>query len=52
MLGNNKHSEKLPNIYDHDTKSKGKMTREELKTRIRENIIRKEQNVKDRIIPE
>ncbi|MFZ1516851.1 MAG: M91 family zinc metallopeptidase, partial [Saprospiraceae bacterium] len=48
MLGNNKTSQKLPNVIDPDSKKPGKVTREEIKTRIRENIIRKEQNIKAR----
>ena len=51
-LGNNKTSQKLPNVIDPDTRSKGKMTKEELISRIRENLIRKEHGYKDRKIPE
>lgn len=45
-IDNNLTQSKLPNLVDPDSKLKGKITREEVKTRIRENIIRSEQKVK------
>ncbi|MCB9352446.1 MAG: hypothetical protein H6573_33920, partial [Lewinellaceae bacterium] len=41
----------LPNYHDHDTNGKRTLTQEEVNSRVRENIIRKEQGEVPRILP-